>query len=552
MREKRLERHMKQACEFALIFATGYVAMEWDAQAGDKYGVDPETGKISHTGDLKVEALTPVDVIVDIFKETSKKDWIVLRRWENKYDKIAKHPDLKDEILEVATKDDQVNRLNYSVTTSNFPTDDIPVYTFMHEKTPALPDGRMMILSNDKTVYYDGPLPYRKVPVYRIAPGEFYGSPYGYTQAFDLLAIQEALNSLYSSAVTNNMTFATQNITVPRGSNINVTQLHGGLNLIEHDPKLGKPEPLQLTASAPELYRLIEMLEAKHETLAGINSVVRGNPEASLKSGAALALVAAQAIQFNSGLQGQYVELVEDLGTGLIEILQDYAKAPRLAMIAGKSARPFMKEFTGDDISDISRVTVEMGSAVSRTLAGKVERANNLLQAGLIKTPEEYIMVEQTGKLEPMIEGQTSQLLLIKSENERLREGDQIQAVVTEDHRLHIMEHGSVLSNPVTKEQPEVVAAVTEHIQQHLELLRTTDPQLLQLLGQQPLPPLQPPAGAPAMGAEQPNQGQLDQLSGNPEVLSQDISGDMPDMPNMPNNPLTGETYDTESGGLPQ
>ena len=52
------------------------------------------------------------------------------------------------------------------------------------------------------------------------------------------------------------------------------------------------------------------------ETLSGVNSVARGNPEASLQSGTALAMVQSQALQFMSGLQQSYIQLIEDVGTG--------------------------------------------------------------------------------------------------------------------------------------------------------------------------------------------------------------------------------------------
>jgi hypothetical protein len=105
------------------------------------------------------------------------------------------------------------------------------------------------------------------------------------------------------------------------------------------------------------------------ETISGINSVTRGQPEASLKSGNALALVQSMAIQFISGLQQSYVKLIEQVGTQLINNLKDYAKAPRVAAIVGKNNRTELKEFIGDDLQAINRVVVDMGNALSRCLA---------------------------------------------------------------------------------------------------------------------------------------------------------------------------------------
>jgi hypothetical protein len=120
--------------------------------------------------------------------------------------------------------------------------------------------------------------------------------------------------------------------------------------------------------------------------------VARGNPDPkqNLRSGNALALVQAQALQYISGLQQSYIQLIEDVGTNLITLLQDFATVPRIAQIAGKSNATSMKEFSGGDLNSINRVVVDAGNALAQTTAGRVEMASQLIQMGMIKTPEEY------------------------------------------------------------------------------------------------------------------------------------------------------------------
>jgi hypothetical protein len=131
---------------------------------------------------------------------------------------------------------------------------------------------------------------------------------------FDLLPLQDAINSLYSTILTNQHAFGVQNIYVPRGADIQLKALEGGLNIIEGNTGAGKPEPMNFTNTPAEVFKFIEMLEKKMETISGMNSVVRGDPEASIKSGSAMALVQSMALQFISGLQTQYVFAVEDIG----------------------------------------------------------------------------------------------------------------------------------------------------------------------------------------------------------------------------------------------
>jgi hypothetical protein len=126
------------------------------------------------------------------------------------------------------------------------------------------------------------------------------------------------------------------------------------------------------------------------ETISGVNSVARGDPGNNLHSGAALALVQAQAVQFASSLQQSYVRLVENVGTSLIKILQRYAKEPRIAAIAGKANKANMREFSSEDLTGINRVIVEIANPLSKTTAGRLEIANQLLQMQMIKNPDQY------------------------------------------------------------------------------------------------------------------------------------------------------------------
>jgi hypothetical protein len=301
----------------------------------------------------------------------------------------------------------------------------------------------------------------------------------------------------------------------------------------------GEIKPLNLTQTPKEIFDFVMMLEKTMETISGVNAVSRGNPDPNLRSGNALALVQSMTLQFMSGLQQSYVALIEDLGTGIINILKDHAVVPRVASIVGKSNRSYLKEFTGDDLSSVSRVVVDIGNPLSRTTAGKVEMAEQMLQMGVIKTPEQYFSVINTGQLDVMTEDTQSQLFLVKGENERFVNGEPVIAIKTDDHLLHIKEHSSVLADPELRFQPDVVARVTEHIQEHIDLLRTVDPDLLRMLNQQPLGPEGGSPAAPQSPQTPPNasmQGQNPEMMGGAPVATQlDQMGAVPT--NMPQPP---------------
>ena len=506
MREKRLENILKLAVEYAIVMGSGFVKMSWNATSGQMYDFNEDTQTPIYEGDVEFTVLNPLDIIEDNTKENGAKDWIASRSWKNRFDLVAKYPELTDKILSVMTKN-ELERFRFNGIGAN-DTDDVPLYEFFHKRTECLPDGRYILFLSDTCVLYDGPLPYRNLPIYRIAPSDILGTPYGYSNIFDCLPLQEAINSLYSMIMSNQNAFGVQNILVPRGADVSISELTGGLNIIECNMQAGKPEALQLCATPAEVFKFTDLIRQEMETLSGVNSVARGNPEASLKSGTALALVQSMALQFMSGLQQSYVQLIEDVGSSLINMLRDFAVVPRVAAIVGKNNRAYMKEFKGDDLENVNRVIVDMGNALSRTTAGRVQMAEQLLQMGAIKDPEQYFTVINTGKLDAMTEGTQSELMLIRGENESMMANEPVQVLAIDEHKTHIEEHRSILADPDLRRDTQLVTTVLNHIQEHIRALQTTDPNLLQLLGQTPLAPpgaqQAPPQATPSNGSSAP------------------------------------------------
>lgn len=527
MRDKKMERNIKAAVKESLMAGEAFVRCEWDPNGGAVYG-KTETGADVYEGDMKYTNYNTLNVVRDFTKTApGEDDWVILRDFQNKYTLAAKFPGIADQIL-----NDSIDMLELAKTTTINAialeeSDNIAVYTLIHKPTPALADGRYVVCLDNDTVLQDGPIPYKETHVYRIAPDEESGTIFGFTVGFDLMPVQEALDILYSTAVTNQATFGVQNVLVPKGADISTSQTSGGLNIVEFDPKVGKPEPMQLTATAPEIFNFMGMLEKLAETISGVNSVARGNPEASLKSGAALALVQSMAIQFSMGLQQSYAQLIEDLGTGTINILKDFAAVPRVAAIAGKSNRPLMREFSGQDLDKINRVMVDMGNPLTRTTAGKVNLAEQMMNFKLIDNPDQYIQVVTTGRLEPVIEGKQAELLLIKAENEGLADGKSQRAIITDQHSQHILEHKTVLASPEAREDGDspMMKMTLQHIQDHIDFLKTGDPQLLALIHQQSIAPTPPPQG---------NGGTGQMLDATPPVVQQAQGVNQPNMPKPP------------------
>jgi hypothetical protein len=143
--------------------------------------------------------------------------------------------------------------------------------------------------------------------------------------------------------------------------------------------------------------------------------------------------------------------------------------------------------------------------------------------------------------------------------------GQEVQASAFDSHLEHIMGHRTVIDDFDLRQDAQLVELTMNHIQQHIDLLKTVKPEVLQALGQQPIAPDAAPApegqpapeGAPAAPAAPP-QGeapapapmgeQANAAPANPQALppvDQAVSaqGAVPNAPRMPegfeNAPLT-------------
>jgi hypothetical protein len=100
-------------------------------------------------------------------------------------------------------------------------------------------------------------------------------------------------------------------------------------------------------------------------------------------------------------------------------------------------------------------------------------------------------------------------------------------ADIFDTHKLHIMEHRGLLSDPELRMNPELRKTVQDHMEEHIDMLRNVDPDVLMMTGQEPL--------------QNPNQQQQQQA---PQGQGGDMSGMMQPpsgMPPSPNDLIKGQ-----------
>lgn len=505
-REKKVSRFLHDCAELALVMGKAFLKVTWDKQLGKPYELLPQedgSERIVYEGDLKIQLKDPFSVYVDQALEGwDQVRWTADISWVNRWDLIAEHPELEDAILALPLKS-QFDGYSYLSFDPQDETDLVAVKEFYHERTPAMPNGRFFRWCSRDVVFEDQAIQYDGKPIFMMTPGKWYGSTEGYSESRDLLNLQQASNVVWSSVFTNIATFGVRNILIPEGCNLNAFQIGQGLQALKYNPAAGKPETLEIGESPKELYKFIEILTARMETIFGLNSVTRGAPGQDL-SGKAMGLLQSMSIQYASAFQASYAETAEDVGTFIIKLLKAFAKVPQMISVAGKFNRGDMVKFQGDDIDQIERVVVELQNPYMSTLAGKKEIADELIARGLVNA-QQYVTFLDTGRLEVETEAPEANNALIRSENEAMQDGKPVPVLVTDKHLQHIQEHLCLLTKPDIRLNSMMTQNVLGHIQQHIDLKRIQDP-IFDMLNNEPPapPPMMPPMGAmPGPGPQQ-------------------------------------------------
>lgn len=559
-----------------LLFQESGIGVFWHPEEGADIAVDPMTRMPTKAGELRVEALSPYDVARDMGARSVRDvPWVIVRRRFNKWDLAALYPEHAEIII--GTEDicaEDRKRGIYKGAHIQRTTDTIYGLELYAMKTAAVVGGRYARVVGS-TCLEAGDLQYERLPVALHTPERTVDEATGSSRTIDLLGPQKAYDSIISNLLSNNNAFGRGNILWADGQDIDVDDIGGGLQGVKYNPTENAPPPgaMDLPRLSSSDIEFGELIANVMQVLSGINSVVRGDPEESLKSGAALALVQAMAVQHNSGLQRAAAEMIEDLGTRILETYRRFVKVPRMIEITGTDETGTAKSFVGSDLDSVMSVRVEIANPLLRTLAGKKELADFYSDPAKWQldgpmTRAEHASFIQTGRLSKLMGSPRSRMLAIREENEALAAGAPTQVLDTDHHEAHIQEHVALLNGKQRMElDPNVIIAIGEHINGHgAAWVRLTieNPALLAATGQRPAPmPMMPVGGAPMPGAGQPSNdnGQAPVSNDNgqapganappgapplPAANGGEPAG--PGMPQMPTNPADGKRVQMPGG----
>lgn len=502
----KLDLLAEMLVEDGLVTGTGFLKTTWRTDVGQPLAVD-ENERVIYEGDIEITVPHIMDMLYNFqIPRWEDLDWVQVRVRRNRWTLIAQHPDLAEQLMKLPAVSTELRSRSYMGFDDN---DTVYIYEVYHRPTPSLPRGRMLIYGDKNCVLFDDVNKYGRIPIEQYKPEPIKGLNFGYPMLSNLLPAQEMYDHEFSSVATNHSALGVQNVTAARGSDINVEAL-GGMNYIFYTPQDipggGKPEALNLLQDSPNSLKFAEALLSNMQQISNINAAVRGEvPQSS--SGVAIATLTTNALEFLTSYTKSMINCLEQSMYTAVICYRAFATSERLVRMTGKNYQSFSRKFNAQDLDPIVGVKIQNINPLMQTMAGRVEIADKAIERGLVTNIQEYVSILDGEPLTKLFQPQASQSDLVQAENDAMMDGKETIVLSTDNHPKHIMMHSTLLNDPIVRADGARVQLILNHILQHLELAKTTDPVLMAMVQTGQMPPMAPGGMMPPPGAEMAMEG---------------------------------------------
>lgn len=599
--------------EIGEICSEGWEIWGWDSTAG-KNLTDFSDEESVNEGDIEVGAYTPFRVAYDPDSESvDRLKWGAFKRRYNRFDLavgVERRDPLTAQKLRDLTGDTGHSRewdageddldLGGHNDRTGASADLVWVWEFRHLPTAALPRGRLLRFVNAECVVYDSMVtnedgsirdegyPYddEELHMHRYCPSNVVGSIAGHAPSFDLQGLQELKDTVATMAATAANAGGISNMWIRTGDKPSLTSVSGTMNFLQSANKPEILEGVELSAQIPAFDALLDenMQSRMGESDVSMGDVPKGMP------GNLAALLEAKTVQYKSRSQASYAHVLERSRTGMLKLLQRFAKSERVAVLGGVTKGYEHRTWTAEDLTGVDRFVVEAVNPLTQTYAGKCDAAKELLDHGLIDDPKQFLLLRETGRLEPLLESATAMLLGIRKEKEMLTKGiglapldveasftasvdgkpspvfvddgkPHVRPLIYDQHWHHILEDLGVVASAQARADGKIVEAVMGVVEERVRLMKLVDPVMLAVLKYPPeiaqaimtaQQPMMPPVPGETTGTPPPKPGASDstkqpEQTGLPNGAPR-ITAAKPAKP--PKNPITGEQSPSPVEGL--
>lgn len=490
-------------------FGLGGTHTRWDFGEGDDISVDvpidipmPDGTTQQHVQKQQQKSGAPVVTLIypwTLVTETrivgGEHDWCLVRELDSRWNLIAQWPHLQDDILQVTNSPDKYDFGQlFRLQEIEYATKDlVTVKHFYHRRCAAVPQGRYVIMAGD-VMLWDGPCPRSSgFPVAICQSGTFVGTAFGYADSWDLIAVQQAINQLNSDALRNYATFGRQSIAIEKGTEITIDAIANG-DAFYVPPGAQLPKAVMTVAIPDALHTHLNYLHKQLDTVSFQNAASRGDPDPNVRSGEMNALLDSIAIRAQSFRQQAVRNYRIECAEILVDMIDRYGESPFLVEIAGIESRSYVAEYTRDDLSGVQRITMDVVSPMSQSMAGRLQTFTVLAQlpAEDRVAAHEYLT---TGNTSLWMRTDRNTEMMIRRENEDLITGERpVTPVAGEDVQRHYQKHWAQLEQLMASDNPDrdALARIQKHLLDTIQTWLGSSPIVNAVRGVMSAPPLPP------------------------------------------------------------
>ena len=451
------------------------LAVCWDESAGETLGYDPQTGRKIGMGDTTEHLLSIAQVAFEPgCKDAEHARWWIMGRALPPGEVQERYQLPNKPAPDATSKASPLTRLLSTSGSARQPNLCL-VLEYYERPNWLRPEGAYVCLVGS-TVVNEGPWQFPFTDRLNLVVCREIPNPHRWTgQSIldDAISAQVAVNHGASSLLENAKYAGQPKFMYPEGS-INPDWLsdHPG-EPISYVPGDNGAKPGWEAAAAlpPWMLNLPGQFESEIDACLGDYPIARGAPDGSLTSGSALALLAEQG---DSPLTYTSRVMAEGWGRFATLVLQTLAakvQDERSAKVPSAEGLPPQRiKWSGKDLHGQTEAMVPLEAVAPRTSGMAYQLAKELVQIGLIQSPQQFSKVAEVPGIEHLDDITSPQLGLAERENVEMFTDAEMVPIpeLWHDHRTHIAAHNAARASArYTNLDPMLRTVFDNHVLAH-------------------------------------------------------------------------------------
>lgn len=492
----------KTATTWSEICGTVFYKVMWNTASGKMIAEDEEGNAIKE-GDVEVQVVSPFEIFPDNLsceRMEDVKSLIHARAVEIEEIKTLWGVDVEPEKVNAFTLDGKTKNLGglgYDAHINKVANVELKNRCVVIERytkpTKSNPNGRLTIVAGGKLLF-DGDLPYlndelngRTFPFVKQISNYMPGSFFGVSVVDRLIPLQRAYNAVrnrkheyFNRSVMN--VLAVEDGSVDTDS-LEVEGLSPGKVLVyRQGSKI--PEIMQNPKQTIDFDSEEERLLSEFKTVSGVSDIMADSYTSYTNmSGVALELLAEQDSTRLSNAIDSVKLAVKDVAKYILRLYKQFAVVPRLLKISGDNGKIRLFYWDKNEICSDDVVFDSLGET-SDSLVQRRTMLLDLIKQGIMydedgkfstSTRKKCLDLLGFGMWENVVDLKSLQIEHAKEENIAFSQGEQVEIMSIDDHKIHIDEHiAFILSGELkTKEnKKEIIEKIIKHIDEHKKSLK--------------------------------------------------------------------------------